>query len=101
MPDKFMIPAVTPGPYVLGPDSQRQPGVPRGTVTKMSAGEGYGFVTGGEGREVYFDRAAVTGGRFDRLSEGDDVRFVEAEGEGAKGPQASTVVPVRGRSRRR
>jgi cold shock CspA family protein/ribosome-associated translation inhibitor RaiA len=75
--------------------------MPRGTVTKMSAGEGYGFVTGGGGREVYFDRAAVTGGRFDRLSEGDDVRFVEAEGEGSKGPQASTVVPVRGRLRRR
>lgn len=75
--------------------------MPRGTVTKVLPVEGYGFVTADEGREIYFDRAAVTGGRFDRLSEGDDVRFVEAEGEGAKGPQASTVVPVRRRRPRR
>ncbi len=34
MPTKFVIPTPTPGPYVLGPDSQRQPGVPRGTVTQ-------------------------------------------------------------------
>jgi cold shock CspA family protein len=75
--------------------------MPRGTVTKMVPVEGYGFVTDGEDREIYFDQAAVPDGRFDRLSEGDDVRFVEAEGEGAKGPQASTVVPVRrGRPRR-
>jgi cold shock CspA family protein/ribosome-associated translation inhibitor RaiA len=69
--------------------------MPRGTVTKMLPAVGYGFVTAQEGREIYFDRAAVTNNRFDRLSEGDDVRFVEAEGEGEKGPQASTVVPVR------
>jgi cold shock CspA family protein/ribosome-associated translation inhibitor RaiA len=76
--------------------------MPRGTVTKLLPGEGYGFVTTGDGREIYFDRAAVVEDRFDRLTEGDDVRFVEAEGEGEKGPQASTVVPVRrGRPRRR
>ena len=34
MPEKFVIPTPKPGPYVLGPDSQRQPGVPRGVVTK-------------------------------------------------------------------
>jgi len=27
-------PAITPGPYALGPDSMRQPGVPQGTVTR-------------------------------------------------------------------
>jgi len=75
--------------------------MPRGTVTKLLPVEEYGFVTDGAGREIYFSRAAVAGGQFDRLAEGDDVRFVEAEGEGEKGPQASTVVPVRrGRSRR-
>jgi cold shock CspA family protein len=75
--------------------------MPRGTITMMSAAEGYGFVTADEGREVYFDRASVPEGRFDRLAEGDDVRFVEAEGEGEKGPQASTVVPVRRKRPRR
>jgi len=34
MPQKFIIPTPKPGPYPLGPDSQRQPGVPQGVVTK-------------------------------------------------------------------
>ena len=34
MPEPFIIPTPTPGPFVLGPDSQRQPGVPRGVVTQ-------------------------------------------------------------------
>ena len=34
MPQKFIIPTPKPGPYSLGPDSQRQPGVPQGVVTK-------------------------------------------------------------------
>ncbi|MEI8314161.1 MAG: alpha/beta hydrolase-fold protein [Verrucomicrobiota bacterium] len=34
MPQKFIIPTPKPGPYPLGPDSQRQPGVSQGVVTK-------------------------------------------------------------------
>ena len=34
MPQRFTIPTPTPGPFLLGPDSHRQPGVPEGTVTK-------------------------------------------------------------------
>lgn len=34
MPDRFVIPSPKLGPFVLGPDAQHQPGVPRGTVTK-------------------------------------------------------------------
>lgn len=34
MPERFIIPTPTPGPYTLGPDSQRQPGVPQGVVTQ-------------------------------------------------------------------
>ena len=33
-PPRFVIPTPKRGPFTLGPDSQRQPGVPRGTVTK-------------------------------------------------------------------
>ena len=33
-------------------------------------------------------------GDLDTVREGDEVRFVIAEGEGEKGPQASTVHPV-------
>jgi enterochelin esterase-like enzyme len=34
MAERFIIPQPKPGPYVLGPDSNYQTGVPRGTVTK-------------------------------------------------------------------
>src|ERR1035437_10860623 len=34
MPDRFVIPSPRLGPFVLGPDAQRQPGVPEGTVAK-------------------------------------------------------------------
>ena len=34
MADRFVIPLPRCGPFVPGPDSQRQPGVPQGTVTK-------------------------------------------------------------------
>ena len=34
MPQPFVIPTPKPGPYPLGPDSERQPGVPRGTITQ-------------------------------------------------------------------
>lgn len=34
MPEPFTIPTPIPGPYTLGPDSQRQAGVPQGAVTQ-------------------------------------------------------------------
>lgn len=34
MASPFMIPTPTRGPFLLGPDSQRQPGVPQGAVTR-------------------------------------------------------------------
>ena len=34
MPERFVIPQPKPGPFTLGPDSQRQQGVPQGTVTQ-------------------------------------------------------------------
>ena len=61
----------------------------RGRVTKLIAGGGYGFIETADGREVYLHRNAVLDGAFDRLRVGDEVRFVE--GEGIKGPQASSV----------
>lgn len=34
MPERFVIPTPRPGSFTHGPDSQRQTGVPRGTITK-------------------------------------------------------------------
>lgn len=67
-----------------------------GRVASLIGEQDYGFVVTPEGEEIYFHRNAVPEGQFDRLKVGEEVRFVVQEGEGEKGPQASTVVPVGG-----
>jgi cold shock CspA family protein len=62
---------------------------PKGTVTQLQAGDGFGFLTTPDGREIYFHRNSVLGGAFSRLRIGSSVFF--AEEEGTKGTQASTV----------
>jgi len=54
----------------------------------------YGFIRINDGSEIYMHRNAVMADGFDRLAEGDEVRFVLNETEGELGPQASTVVPI-------
>jgi cold shock CspA family protein/ribosome-associated translation inhibitor RaiA len=62
---------------------------PRGVVSRLLRWEGYGFLTTADGRELYFDRKSVLNDGFDKLAEGDEVRFAEEMGD--KGPQASSV----------
>ncbi|MCC6468978.1 MAG: HPF/RaiA family ribosome-associated protein [Alphaproteobacteria bacterium] len=64
-----------------------------GKILRLFPGEGYGFVETPDG-EVYFHRNSIVGARFDDLKVGGEVRLVVAEGESAKGPQASTVTPI-------
>jgi cold shock CspA family protein/ribosome-associated translation inhibitor RaiA len=73
-------------------DVKRHTGELQGRVTRLFGYEGYGFITGEDGLEVYFHRNSVPDGGFDRLTPGTEVRYVETEGE--QGPQASTVVPL-------
>ena len=54
----------------------------------------YGFIQSSDGQEIYMHRNAVIDGKFDALSVGDEVRYALHEGEGEKGPQASTVTPI-------
>jgi cold shock CspA family protein/ribosome-associated translation inhibitor RaiA len=54
----------------------------------------YGFLVTDTGDEVYLHRNAVLGRGFDKLREGDRVRYVVHEGEGEQGLQASTVIPL-------
>ena len=63
-----------------------------GTIAGMS--HDYGFIAASDGREIYFHRNSVIHGDFESLEAGDEVRFVLHPGEGEKGPQASTVVPI-------
>jgi cold shock CspA family protein len=62
---------------------------PHGRIARLDRGNGYGFIGTPDGREIYFHRNSVVNAGFDRLEEGDPVRFHEEAGE--KGPQASTV----------
>ena len=72
---------------------------PRATVSKLLPAEDYGFLETPGGREIYFHRNSVLDHGFDHLTIGAAVAFVEEVGE--KGPQASTVRPVRSRYPRR
>ncbi|MBI4184793.1 MAG: HPF/RaiA family ribosome-associated protein [Proteobacteria bacterium] len=65
-----------------------------GRVARLMPEEGYGFIETADGVEVYFHRNAVRGDRFDELRPGSEVRLALHEGEGEKGPQASTVSVV-------
>lgn len=65
-----------------------------GRIARLFPAEGYGFIRSSAGEEVYMHRNAVSGDGFDALSEGDEVRYVVHDGEGEKGPQASTVVAI-------
>ena len=56
-----------------------------GRVLRLSREEGIGFIAGDDGSEHYFSRENVASTSFDRLSEGDEVRFIEEiAGEGAQ-----------------
>jgi len=56
--------------------------------------EDYGFVETPNGQEVYFHKNSVVDADFYTLEIGNEVRLVIAEDEGAKGAQASAVIPV-------
>lgn len=65
---------------------------PEGRVVRLFTEEGYGFIEGSDGQEVYFHRNSVLDPGFSRLRIGSSVRY--AEEQGFEGPQASTVTPV-------
>lgn len=72
-------------------DVKLRAGELNGVVSRLFTWEGYGFITGDDGDEIYFHRNSVADEGFDRLQLGTEVRYVETDGE--EGPQASTVVP--------
>jgi cold shock CspA family protein/ribosome-associated translation inhibitor RaiA len=62
---------------------------PIGTVTKLDAERGCGFLVAKDGREIYFHQNSVLDGKFRQLTPGTRVLFSEEMGD--KGPQASSV----------
>jgi cold shock CspA family protein len=65
--------------------------VSHGQVVQIEPTDGYGFIETADGLSVYFHENAVVGGTLGELQIGNQVRFALAEGEGVKGPQASSV----------
>ncbi len=63
--------------------------VPHGHIKELFPYQDYGVIEAFDGREIYCQRNSVVDQDFDKLSEGDRVRFSEEMGE--KGPQATTV----------
>jgi ribosomal subunit interface protein len=62
---------------------------PEGTVLRIFPEEGFGFLSGADGRELYFHKNSVLDPGFEALAVGARVRY--AEEQGFEGPQASTV----------
>lgn len=67
--------------------------LPMARVSAVFHDKGFGFLTTGDGREIYFHRNSVLNNHFKELKVGAEIRFSEEQGE--KGPQASTVVVAR------
>lgn len=63
-----------------------------GVVRRLMRDDGYGFLEGANGRELYFHRNSVAGDGFARLGLGERVSYAEEQGEA--GPQASSVKPL-------
>ena len=63
----------------------------RGTVKKIIADRGFGFIRSEDGREIFFHRSGLQGVTFEALREGQVVDF-DIE-EATRGPRANNVRP--------
>jgi cold shock protein len=62
--------------------------MPQGTIKKVIADKGFGFIAGERG-ELFFHHSAVEGTTIEALSIGQAVTYTE--GAGPKGPRAENV----------
>ncbi|HUT13756.1 MAG TPA: cold shock domain-containing protein [Thermoguttaceae bacterium] len=65
--------------------------MPQGTIKKVIANKGFGFIEGERG-ELFFHHSALVGITIEELREGQAVTF--EEGRGPKGPRADNVKPA-------
>ncbi len=65
---------------------------PVGSITRIFREEGYGFIEGSGGEEIYFQQNAVKSVPFSDLEVGDLVKYEEEQGE--KGAQAIWLKPA-------
>ena len=62
-----------------------------GTIKKLTD-KGFGFISTGQPKDLFFHASAVQGVAFSDLREGQKVSFTE--GRGPKGPCAENVKPI-------
>jgi CspA family cold shock protein len=62
-----------------------------GTIKRLTD-RGFGFISMGGDKDLFFHSSSVEGGSFDDLQEGQKVSYTE--GRGPKGPCAENVKPV-------
>ena len=62
--------------------------MPQGTIKKVIAEKGFGFIQGERG-EFFFHHSALEGASIEELREGQEVTF--DEGSGPKGPRAENI----------
>ena len=65
--------------------------MPEGTIKRLTD-KGFGFISTGGTKDLFFHSSKVVGSSFDQLFEGQKVSFTE--GQGPKGPQAEEVKPL-------
>jgi cold shock protein len=65
--------------------------MPQGTIKKLVADKGFGFISGERG-DLFFHHSAVEGASIETLRVGQTVSY--EEGRGPKGPRAENVKPV-------
>ncbi len=64
-----------------------------GTVKWFNDSKGYGFITPADGsKDVFVHHSSIAGDGYKSLAEGARVEYEQRDG--AKGPEATNVVPV-------
>ena len=64
--------------------------MPQGTIKKLVADRGFGFIEGERG-ELFFHHSGVVGNNFDGLHVGQSVDYQVEAGSNGKGPRATQV----------
>ena len=68
----------------------------RGTVARLVADQGFGFITGEDGQELFFHRSALMGVDFEELAPGVAVEFgVREDREGDEPGEHPRAVSIK------
>ena len=65
--------------------------MPKGTIKRLIADRGFGFITTEQGEDLFFHRSELQGVDYNFLREGQQVEFEVGQG----GPNGSCAVQVR------